>query len=102
MGNVVGFERARQSERDVQRARRRMTKAHWLLAGILIGAAAGGYWAVGLPRNLSTAYRLLVIDKDCSDFSTHAQAQAFFEAQGPGDPHRLDRDHDGSACETLP
>lgn len=43
-------------------------------------------------------------DKDCSDFSTHAQAQAFFISQGgPGsDPHKLDADHDGSACETLP
>ena len=41
-------------------------------------------------------------DKDCSDFATHAQAQAFFEAAGPGDPHRLDRDGDGIACETLP
>ncbi|MBI2020510.1 excalibur calcium-binding domain-containing protein [Candidatus Daviesbacteria bacterium] len=41
-------------------------------------------------------------DKDCSDFSTHAEAQAFFEAAGPGDPHRLDRDGDGIACETLP
>jgi micrococcal nuclease len=41
-------------------------------------------------------------DKDCGDFATHAQAQAFFEAAGAGDPHRLDRDGDGSACETLP
>jgi micrococcal nuclease len=41
-------------------------------------------------------------DKDCGDFSTHAQAQAFFEAAGAGDPHRLDRDGDGLACETLP
>ena len=102
MGNVIGFERAKRNAPNAERPRRRMTKAHWLLAGILIGAAAGGYWAVGLPRDLSTAYKLSVIDKDCSDFSTHAQAQAFFEAQGPGDPHRLDRDRDGSACETLP
>jgi micrococcal nuclease len=41
-------------------------------------------------------------DKDCGDFSTHAQAQVFFEAAGAGDPHRLDRDGDGSACEDLP
>ena len=40
-------------------------------------------------------------DKDCSDFATHAEAQAFFEAAGAGDPHRLDRDGDGIACETL-
>ncbi|WP_366143968.1 excalibur calcium-binding domain-containing protein, partial [Devosia sp.] len=26
----------------------------------------------------------------------------FYERSGPGDPHRLDRDGDGVACETLP
>jgi hypothetical protein len=41
-------------------------------------------------------------DCDCSDFATHAEAQAFYEAQGAGDPHGLDRDDDGIACETLP
>lgn len=41
-------------------------------------------------------------DKDCKDFTTHAEAQAFFEAAGAGDPHRLDSDGDGQACETLP
>ena len=41
-------------------------------------------------------------DRDCGDFSTHDEAQAFFQKQGPGDPHNLDRDADGIACETLP
>lgn len=43
-------------------------------------------------------------DRDCGDFATHAEAQAFFEAAGgpASDPHRLDGDHDGVACETLP
>jgi hypothetical protein len=41
-------------------------------------------------------------DKDCSDFATHSEAQAFFEAAGAGDPHRLDRDGDNMACEDLP
>jgi len=41
-------------------------------------------------------------DKDCSDFQTQAAAQKFFNAQGPGDPHRLDGDGDGEACEGLP
>lgn len=48
--------------------------------------------------NLSTGE----VDKDCTDFSTHAEAQTFFESQGSGDPHGLDRDGDGLACETLP
>ena len=41
-------------------------------------------------------------DRDCGDFSTQAEAQAFFEAAGPGDPHRLDGDGDGVVCERLP
>jgi len=43
-------------------------------------------------------------DKDCGDFATHAEAQSFFISQGgpSSDPHRLDGDHDGVACETLP
>lgn len=41
-------------------------------------------------------------DRDCSDFRTQKEAQAFFEAAGPGDPHGLDRDGDGIACDSLP
>ena len=41
-------------------------------------------------------------DKDCLDFNTQKEAQRFFESQGPGDPHKLDRDNDGVVCETLP
>jgi micrococcal nuclease len=43
-------------------------------------------------------------DKDCSDFSSQAEAQRYFEAKG-GSPSnnvdRLDRDRDGIACESL-
>ncbi len=43
-------------------------------------------------------------DKDCADFTTQAEAQAYFEAGG-GSPtynfDRLDSDHDGEACESL-
>ena len=43
-------------------------------------------------------------DCDCVDFSTQRQAQAFFIAAGgpDRDPHRLDRDKDGLACESNP
>lgn len=40
-------------------------------------------------------------DLDCQDFATHAKAQSFFRSQ-VGDPHRLDQDNDGIACESLP
>lgn len=41
---------------------------------------------------------------NCSDFSTHNEAQTVYEACGgvANDIHRLDRDKDGLACETLP
>ena len=41
-------------------------------------------------------------DKDCGDFASQSEAQAFFEAAGLGDPHRLDSDGDGYVCESLP
>jgi len=43
-----------------------------------------------------------VQDRDCSDFSTQPEAQRFFEQNQPGDPHNLDGDGDGEACESLP
>lgn len=42
-------------------------------------------------------------DRDCSDFDTHREAQTFFKNNNPSsDPHGLDSDGDGRACETLP
>jgi len=43
-------------------------------------------------------------DRDCGDFDTHDEAQAFFEAAGgpESDPHRLDGDGNEIACESLP
>ena len=38
-------------------------------------------------------------DLDCRDFTTQAEAQAYLL---PGDPHRLDGNNDGEACEALP
>ncbi|MCW2711885.1 MAG: hypothetical protein JWP24_2079, partial [Marmoricola sp.] len=39
------------------------------------------------------------VDYDCADFDTQAQAQQYLT---PGDPHRLDADGDGIACDSLP
>ena len=41
-------------------------------------------------------------DRDCGDFETQPEAQRFFERHQPGDPHGLDGDGDGVACESLP
>lgn len=62
---------------------------------------------VGLLAALLTAFAPpagAVVDRDCSDFATQAAAQAFYLANGgPGsDPHRLDADGDGRACDSNP
>ncbi|MFC3449386.1 excalibur calcium-binding domain-containing protein [Amycolatopsis speibonae] len=38
-------------------------------------------------------------DKDCADFPSQAAAQAELK-KNPRDPHKLDGDHDGYACES--
>ncbi|MBD2016118.1 excalibur calcium-binding domain-containing protein [Microcoleus sp. FACHB-53] len=40
-------------------------------------------------------------DCNCSDFNTQTQAQAVLDAF-PNDPHKLDKNKDGRACESLP
>ena len=41
-------------------------------------------------------------DRDCDDFSSQSEAQDFFDDNDDGnDPHNLDRDGDGVACESL-
>ena len=67
-----------------------------------------GLWSQANPippwewRDRSSGGGGQVADKDCSNFDTQPEAQAFFEAHQPGDPHRLDGDGDGEACESLP
>lgn len=44
-------------------------------------------------------------DKDCEDFSSQNEAQAYFNSKGgsaSNNVDRLDGDHDGTACESLP
>ena len=43
-------------------------------------------------------------DRNCSDFETWQEAQSFFESEGgpSQDPHRLDGDGNGVACQSLP
>lgn len=52
--------------------------------------------AFGAPANAA--------DKDCGDFESQKRAQVFFLNNGgpQSDPHRLDSDGDGIACESNP
>lgn len=62
-------------------------------------------WSVIFLSLVSVAFltreKGALFDVDCSDFDTEAEAQRFFEENGPGDPHFLDADGDGRACEAL-
>lgn len=75
-------------------------------------AAKRGMWAEGACDSTAQVSPAPVLtppitgqDKDCGDFKTQAEAQAYFKAGG-GSPSynfdRLDNDHDGVACESLP
>ncbi len=59
-------------------------------------------WRKGKRETSPDGSSGVVNDMDCGDFANQAEAQAFFEAAGAGDPHRLDGDGDGIACESLP
>ena len=52
------------------------------------------------PSNQSNLPSCVEGDCDCSDFSNQQQAQRVLDAFS-GDPHRLDGDGDGVACESL-
>jgi hypothetical protein len=62
----------------------------------LTGAAAAILLALGTAPAAGA-------DKDCSDFRSWRAAQNFYKAHGgpKRDPHRLDADRDGIACESL-
>jgi endonuclease YncB( thermonuclease family) len=74
---------------------RRIT--YYLIA--LVIALAG---ALALGANAPAAHA--VPDRDCGDFNTQAAAQEFYINQGgpQSDPHGLDDDGDGVACESNP
>lgn len=54
---------------------------------------------LGASAPTATAFR----DRDCSDFRSWRAAQKFYKRHGGPrrDPHRLDADRDGIACESL-
>jgi len=67
----------------------------------LVRALALAIVALGLGVTVQ-APASAVIDRDCGDFASQAAAQNFYLQAGSGDPHRLDDDGDGVACESNP
>ena len=60
--------------------------------------------SLGPALALATAPAAMAADRDCGDFASQKSAQIFFlNAGGPSsDPHYLDSDGDGIACESNP
>jgi hypothetical protein len=57
-----------------------------------------------IPQDATAAAPVLLAsrDLDCADFATQVDAQANLDSSGAVDPHGLDRNGDGVACEHLP
>jgi hypothetical protein len=66
--------------------------------------ATGGGTSGGSRGGYTGPYDPFGPDRNCGDFATQREAQAFYiAAGGPGsDRHRLDNNRDGVACESLP
>lgn len=64
---------------------------------LLYSAALQG--AQSAKKGLWSERNIPFVDKNCSDFATHAEAQAFFLGASPRDPHKLDKNNDGTVCE---
>lgn len=64
---------------------------------VLFATASTGVGLAAVPAHA-------VVDRDCGDFASQKAAQIFYlKAGGPrSDPHLLDYDNDGIACETNP
>ncbi len=63
-----------------------------------VGVVFGSFLVLGSALNVGAVEN----DKDCGDFSSHEEVMAFWYENGfdaNNDPHDLDRDNDGLACE---
>ena len=65
------------------------------IAGIFMGS----FLVMGASLNVAADEH---VDKDCDDFANHEEVMEFWYTNGysaENDPHDLDRDNDGLACE---
>lgn len=76
--------------------------APFSLLTLFIGVLRSSNYEYG--TDYTNPYLPTYIDHNCSDFDTQKDAQLFFEANGSpyDDPHDLDRNGDGMACNWNP
>ena len=113
VSEIQHFDNLRRAELGQARDAVRSGSTVKLLTGLaMIGLAA---CLVGMPDALAPlgaaqtnshefkfAPTAFSVDRDCNYFRTQAEAQAFFQQAGAGDPHHLDDDGDGNACDLNP
>ncbi|ANU26118.1 excalibur calcium-binding domain-containing protein [Planococcus versutus] len=66
----------------------------------LVGVLLGSFLVLGSALNVGAVEN----DKNCDDFASHNDVLAFWYENGysaDNDPHDLDRDNDGLACEVT-
>lgn len=63
--------------------------------------AAGFAFLAPVPAAFAQLATPLANNLNCSDFKYQEEAQAVLNAD-PADPNKLDQNHDGIACESLP
>ena len=71
-------------------ARNPFSASMWIMAFFFAASSAFTIGAYARRKSL----------RNCSSFSTYADAQAYYQAD-PKDHGYLDRNHDGTACEWL-
>ena len=96
---VVKFRKLSRLNRDIFAA----VAAGFVGAGLMLAYYAGAIdnFAVASSSRTKSQERVEIEpfrDRDCTDFADQQEAQEFYEAEGPGDPHNLDADRDGIAC----
>jgi endonuclease YncB( thermonuclease family) len=71
---------------------------------LILIASLATCFGLAVPVALAGPSSAAVVDRDCGDFNTQAAAQTFYINHGgpQSDPHGLDDDSDGVACESNP
>jgi Excalibur calcium-binding domain len=84
---------------SAHRAHRRVRPARPAVAGrVALSGAAVLTLGAGPFVGMAAAAPTAAVDYNCADFTYQEDAQAKLL---PGDPYRLDADHDGVACESY-
>lgn len=87
---------------DAYQSAKTYRRGLWIATPAPVTSNSGIIQISPIPTSQSGSICNCSIDYNCSDFSTHSQAQACYVSCGSNNWSGLDRDLDGLACESLP